>query len=237
MKTVTMKGQTSNNLGLIVVDSERPLFPEFNEDYRQVEGRDIRSHHWGELHAAQVRVRFLKKNDSSADWLSDRRAIVSWLFSKEEHEIAFDDEPDHTFVGKVTGTDIPENYKPDVSFWVTFTLHPFRYGATISRPLTSGTAEVVNAGTYETPYTLTITPTATAQGFTLTINDNAITYNGVLLSGHPITVDADALEVRVGDELKVKEVDGGFALLQGGVNTISLDIPADVSITYTERSL
>src|SRR5690625_3651339 len=126
MHTMTIKNKTNHDYNLKIVDWKRPLLPELHDEYIDIAGRDGRQHHPKELGNRTIQVQFFRNNKSLEDWFEVKKDIAKWLFSKEELELKFDDEPDVFYIGKITETDIPENYKPSTSFWVTLTCHPLK---------------------------------------------------------------------------------------------------------------
>lgn len=239
MKVITMKGQTNYDYNLIVRSHERMMLPTQNDEYRTIAGKDGQEHIPKELGNIQIVIQFFRPNVSWAQWIKERPDVVQWLHSRGEIQIEFDDMPNGYYVGKITETSVMENFKPDVGFDVTFTLQPFHYGPLIEKPLSlhNNAATVVSGGNYETPYVLTIEPNTTVDGFTLRINGVKISYTGNLIRGNIVTVDTHELELRVDGALKVQEVDGYFHHLEPGNSLIGIDIAADLSIAYQERSI
>lgn len=239
MKEVKSKNKSSLDFDLVVVNWERPLLPDQNDEYRSIIGKDGQVHFSGDMDNIEVRVQFFKQNATIASWLRDRRNIVSWLHSQDEIEYRFDDEPDVYYIGKVTSTDIPENYKPAVSFWVTFTFQPFSYGSSIQEEFedTSSPLLINNSSNYMTPYVATMSITSSVTSLSFELNGVSIIYDESLGSGDVVTIDLHEMELRVNDELKVIEVEGFFEYLQGGTNELKVSAPAYVEIGYVERFL
>src|SRR5690606_10386401 len=138
-----------------------------------------------------------------------RSKIAEWLYSKGEIEIRVDDEPGMHFKGKVTSTDVPTKYRPDVSFTVTFTLHPFRYGKKVDVTRANALMNIIaNESTYETFGVITIRSTVSMTNPTFTVNGGALKYTGTIPANAVVTIDNGELEFRVNGVLKVLEVTG-----------------------------
>lgn len=240
MKTLTMKNQTNHDFGLVIVDNDRSILPPQNDEYRTIAGRDGQEHIARDLGNIEMRVEFFRKNPSVKQWNIDRMAIANWLRTKGEVKIRVDDEPGIHFIGKVTEADLPTRYRPDVTFSVTFTMQPFRFGAVVdvTYPLITSRLHQ-NVGGYETPGLLTFKPSSTLSNPTFTVNDVALKYTGSIAANSVITIDSDALEFRINGVLKVVEVTGAFAMLVPGDNIIKLSsaTAGTMQIQYTERSL
>src|SRR5699024_3194462 len=156
---------------------------------------------------------------------------VGWLHAKKEQKITFDDEPDVYYVGKVTEADVPDNYKPSTSFWITLICQPLKRGQEIKTDKT----QFFYNGTYEAPFLIKMENVSTNE-LIVTINDVEMTYTGPL-SNATVTIDSNELELRVNDELKVFEVEGYFSFLQPGQNTIDINVNVDTIIEFTELFL
>jgi len=239
MHIMSAKEMDNRDFGLIIIDWDRPLLPEQDDEYRTISGRDGREHFSKELGNKEIRVRFLKHNDNVKQWMSDRKEIVKWLYSKDEIWFTFDDEPATFYIGKVTNVDLPVNYKPDVSFWITITVHPFTYRLAIDAFLSfsDGVATVENIGNYDTPYILSVTSGSSVSGYRFSMNGAELTYDGQVNMGDVITIDTEEMEFRLNGNLKVLEVDGYFTFLESGSNTVTSNVTGEHRIKYTERNL
>lgn len=232
MHTMTLKNITNHEFDLKITDWERPLFPDLYDEYKEIAGRDGRKHQSKELGVRTIRVQFFRRNRSQEEWFEVKKDIVAWLFTRDEVEIRFDDETDIYYVGKVTEADVPENYKPSTSFWITLTCHPLKYGQKI---ITNETEFNYN-GTYDkTPYLLTL-ENVTANELIVNVNGVEIKYTDTLENA-TVTIDTNELELRVDDELKVFEVEGYFSFLKPGQNVIDVNVDADVTIEFMELFL
>lgn len=239
MHIIKSKDITNKDFELGIIDWERVLLPEQNDEYIDIDGVDGQVHISKNLSNVQMRIQFFKENLNVTQWLEDKRNIVNWLRTKYETKFEFDDEPDVYYIGKVTETDIPERYHPDVTFWVTLTLHPFKYGVSVDKVISLTNNEYIedNNGNYETPYIIKSIISGSGTKYTLTLNGDEIVYTGSLSDGDIITVDTNTLEFRVNGELKVLEVEGIFNLLEPGDNDIVIVNTGIHSISYVERSI
>lgn len=235
-----MKNKTNLYFGLELVNSERPLLPEQNDEYKTIAGRDGKEHVAKGMGDTTLDITFIKQNTSVEQWLKDRRDIVGWLYSKNEIDVYFDDEPNVHFIGKVTASTVPDNYLPVTEFDITLTLHPFRYGKEVTEELVfdaENLATVTNNSNYETPYILTITATNSTTSLSVTVDGYEITYNKAINAGDVITINTNELELAINDELKIVEVDGYFMFLQPGQSKIKSNITGLHMLDYTGRFL
>lgn len=243
MRTITMKGKTNHNFGLIIAGdnggSERPLMATSNDEYHQISGRDGTRHRAGGLNNNVITVNFIKRNNSPQQWQNDRRDIVGWLHSKDEIRIEFDDEPGVHYIGKVTSSEVPTAYTYDMTFSVEFTVQPFRYSDVIKETLTftDNKTTINNRGNYEAQFNLKLTVQTGASKLDFGVGDALLTYNGSVGNGDIVTIDTDLLELRINDVLKVLEVTGAFERIQPGVNTITSTVRGLHELTYQERSI
>ena len=232
-----MNGVSSADFKLIIVESEQALLPEQNDEYRPVQGWDGQYHVPRELGLTERRVRFFRQNESSVDWREAREDIVRWLYSRNERNVYFSDESGTFRIGKVTNADVPERYNPDTSFWVTFTLQPFRYSALKDLSLGSTGGTVTNNGGMNSPYLLTIRPSSAVGSLSVTVNGVTLTHTGSIPANAVVTVNTDELEFRVGGELRVLELSGYFEELAPGNNTVTISAAGTHRIEFRERSL
>jgi len=232
MHVMTMKDKTNHDFALKITDWERPLFPDQYDEYKQVAGRDGRKHQAKELGVRTIRVQFFRRNRCPEEWFNVKKDIVAWLFTRNEVEIQFDDEPNIFYIGKVTEADLPENYKPSTSFWITLTCHPLKYG----QQIITNESEFTYNGTYdETPYLLTL-ENVTANELIVSVNGVEIKYTDTLENA-TVTIDTNELELRVNAELKVFEVEGYFSFLKSGQNVIDVIVDTDITIEFMELFL
>lgn len=232
MHTMTLKNITNHEFDLKIIDWERPLFPDLYDEYKEIAGRDGRRHLPRELGNRTIRVQFFRVNRSTEEWFEVKKDIIAWLFTREEVEIKFDDEPDIYYIGKVTEADIPENYKPSTSFWITLTCHPLKYG----QQIVTNETEFTYGGTYDkTPFKMTL-ENVTANELVVSVNGVEIKYTEPLENA-TVTIDSGELELRVNGELKVFEVEGYFSFLKPGQNVIDVNVDADITIEFMELFL
>lgn len=232
MHTMTLKNITNHEFDLKITDWERPLLPDLYDEYKEIAGRDGRKHQSKELGVRTIRVQFFRRNKNPEEWFEVKKDIVAWLFTRNEVEIRFDDEPNIFYIGKVTEADVPENYKPSTSFWITLTCHPLKYG----REIRLSSSDFIYNGTYDkTPYLLTL-ENVTANELIVNVNGVEIKYTDTLENA-TVTIDTNELELRVNDELKVFEVEGYFSFLKPGQNVIDVNVDADVTIEFMELFL
>lgn len=238
MHKLTMKGKSNKDFGLAIVDYDRPLLPDQNDEYISISGRDGFLHRSKELGNNEMQVQFFRNNRSVEEWVQARYDIIGWLFSRDEVDIQLDDDPGVTYRGKVSAVDIPERYKPSVSFWVTFNLHPFKYGELVERRMrVTGSSGIIerNRSNHETPYLITFTPDVNTNNLRFDIGDVSISYTGQISAGDEITVDTNELEFRVNGDLKVLDVEGSFSMLQPGSNMIGPNVSGIMLFEYRER--
>lgn len=229
---MTTKDETNHEFNLKIVDWERPLLPDLHDEYKEIAGKDGMTHEPKSLGNQVIRVRFFRRNKNPEDWMQARSEIVGWLFTREEVKVYFDDEPDIYYIGKVSFADIPEYYKPSVSFWIELTCHPIKYG----QDVTTSKNEFVYNGTYDkTPFKITLDD-VTADELVVSINGVEIKYTDPLES-ETVTIDSKELELRVDDKLKVFEVEGYFTFLKPGEIEIDINVEADITVEYTELFL
>lgn len=232
MNTITMKNKTNHDFDMTIVDWERPLVPEMNDEYRQITGKDGEQHDEERLSNQVIRVEFFRKNENIEEWFESRNEIVEWLFTRDEIEIRLDDEPDVYYIGKVTSADVPTYYRTAIRFWVEFTCHPVKYGQDVT---TTETVFTYN-GTYDkTPFKLTL-ENVTTNELVVSVNGVEIKYTEPLENA-TVTIDSNELELRVDGTLKVFEVEGYFTFLKPGEIEIDINTDADLTIEYTELFL
>ena len=232
MKTVTFNNKSNHDFNLQILDWERHILPDLENEYREIAGKDIKRNTKESISNQTLRIEFLRKNKDIDEWLDVRNEIVEWLFTREEVKIEVDDEPDIYYVGKVTSTDIPQKYMTAVRFWVEFTCHPVKYGKLVETNETEFTYD----GTYDkTPFKITL-ENVTTDELVVSVNGVEIKYTEPLQNA-TVTIDSDELELRVNGELKVFEVEGYFSFLKPGQNVIETNVDADITIEYMELFL
>lgn len=232
MHILKVKDITNRDFDLKIVDWERPLLPDLHDEYKEITGKDGLRHVPKEMGNQPLRIQFFRQNSSPQEWFTIRKKIAEWLFSRNEIKIEVDDEPSTYFIGKLASADLPENYKPSVSFWVEFSCHPVRYG----KEVTTSDKEFTYEGTYDmTPLKITLENVSTNE-LVVSVNGVEIKYKD-RLSSATVTIDSKELELRVNGDLKVFEVEGYFPFLKPG--NIEIDVNAGTTITaeYTEMFL
>src|SRR5690606_11574549 len=110
MKTVTFNDKSNHDFNLQILDWERHILPDLENEYREIAGKDIKRNTKETISNQDLRIEFMRRNKDIDEWLDVRNEIVKWLFTREEVKIKVDDEPDIYYVGKVTSTDIPQKY-------------------------------------------------------------------------------------------------------------------------------
>lgn len=238
MLTLTFDGISSGQFDLIISDYRRPLFAEVRDEYMTIEGRSGQKLKPKKQGNITIDVEFKRINRSSEEWVQKAEDIAAWLYTEDERELRFDDEPgERYYIGKVSSAPSPETIRNVAVFSVTFTCHPFKYGErrTETFEVANGVEKhVENNGTAESPFLLTIKPRKEAGEITVTVNEADIHYKGTIQPSDIITIDTYELELRLNGALKVKEVSGHFAELRHGINTISCSVLSDVTIDWQE---
>lgn len=232
MHILKVKDITNRDFDLKIVDWERLLLPDLQDDYKEIAGKDGLRHVPKEMGNQPLRIKFFRQNNSPQKWFTIRKKIAEWLFSRDEIKIEVDDEPGTHYIGKLVNADLPENYKPSVSFWVEFSCHPVRYGKDVEIKET----EFTYKGTYDkTPFKITL-ENVTANELIVSVNGVEIKYTEPLENA-TVTIDSGELELRVDGALKVFEVEGYFTFLKPGEIEIDINTEADITIEYTEMFL
>lgn len=232
MKTVTLKNKNNHDFNLQILDWERHILPDLENEYREIAGKDIKKNTKESISNQILRIEFFRKNKNIDEWLDVRNKIVEWLFTREEVKIKVDDEPGIYYIGKITRTDIPQKYMTAVRFWVEFTCHPVKYGNDVK----TNENEFIYNGTYDkTPFKMTL-ENVTTNELIVSVNGVEIKYTEPL-EDETITIDSNELELRVDGKLKVFEVEGYFTFLKPGEIKININTEADLTIEYTEMFL
>lgn len=232
MKTVTLNNKNNHDFNLQILDWERHILPDLENEYREIAGKDIRKNTKESMSNQILRIEFFRKNKNINEWLDVRNNIVEWLFTRKEVKIKVDDEPGVYYVGKITRADIPQKYMTAVRFWVEFTCHPVKYGKDVE----INESEFTYNGTYDkTPFKITL-ENVTTNELIVSVNDVEIKYTEPLENA-TVTIDSGELELRVNDELKVFEVEGYFTFLKPGEIEIDVNTETDITIGYTELFL
>lgn len=232
MKTVTLNNKNNHDFNLQILDWERHILPDLENEYREIAGKDVKKNTKESMSNQILRIEFFRRNKNIDEWLGVRNNIVEWLFTREEVRIKVDDEPGVYYVGKITRTDIPQKYMTAVRFWVEFTCHPVKYGKYVK----TNETEFTYNGTYDrTPFKITL-ENVTTNELIVSVNDVEIKYTESLENA-TVTIDSDELELRVNGELKVFEVEGYFSFLKPGQNVINVNVDADITIEFVELFL
>ena len=232
MKTVTLNNQNNHDFNLQILDWERHILPDLENEYREIAGKDIKKNTKESMSNQILRIEFFRKNKNIDEWLDVRNKIVEWLFTRDEVKIKVDDEPGIYYIGKITRTDIPKKYMTAVRFWVEFTCHPVKYGNDVK----TNESEFIYNGTYDkTPFKMTL-ENVTTNELIVSVNDVEIKYTEPL-EDETVTIDSNELELRVDGKLKVFEVEGYFSFLKPGQNVINVNVDADITIEFVELFL
>jgi predicted phage tail component-like protein len=226
VKNVIYKGISSIDLGLRIVDWERPLLPEIRDHIEYIPGRE------GVVHFPQpfgtrtitVCFRFFASN---TDRMGKITNISQWLYSTEFSRLEFDDEPDVYYLAKPLE---PPKVDPGSiinEFEVVFVCQPFKFGEEQEEVFSDiGAGEPVtftNNGTVESyPEIEIILAQSLESDLNIMLNSETLTFtpSEEIASGSVISNNSDDYSFRVDDQPIILELSGDFPVVRAGENTL-----------------
>lgn len=107
------------------MDTERPLFGEFGDDYiklPKVSGNFVIGDN--SESDIELRIQFLITPQEGQSYYDALRAIRPYLKSNNKEQLIFDNDPSYAYMAKLTNTDIVEQIVSAGLFWATFRCSP-----------------------------------------------------------------------------------------------------------------
>lgn len=240
----TFRGRHCSELGICMKSKNRMLMPEPKLTYDEALDMDgnydfsaVNSD--GRVHYSnrQISVDCYILRSTFADLRSGARDVSSWL-GFEEGTLAFDDEPDVYYKGRVSNrVDFTQAFKRGY-FTLVFECRPFAFSTTDYSFITHDVTDTrqirfTNFGVETRPE---ITITGTFQNPELSLNGRVLKYNGSG-EGSLILNCADMVAI-LGTANVLPLITGDFLTLRHGMNIIVVradSINADVGISYVTQ--
>lgn len=121
MAEITFKGVHCSTVGLEVMDTERPLFGEFSDEFiklPEVTGEIVISDNTES--DINVRIQFLLTPSKGQSYYDALRNVREYFKSDGKEKLIFDNDPNFAYLAKFTGTDTIEQIVDEGQFWATF---------------------------------------------------------------------------------------------------------------------
>ena len=236
MRELILKGKSSKDFDLIIHKWSRPPIAEIRDVYIEMPGTDGMIHNPEGLGMLPISIDFAKFVDSAVDWTTRARNIVSWLYSRGEIEIRFDDEPDMYYIGKVVNVPAVDFLSVATSFTVELNCQPLKRGHEHTETMLND--EILEYdGSYETEPIIELTLNEGASKLELSINNMNFVYDAPVKAGDVITLDCKELELFLNDEMKLLELSGHFPVLQVGDNLITSNVSSVIKVKWQDMYL
>ncbi len=122
---MSFKGIHCSTMGLEVMDTERPLFGEFCDEYIKLPkiNGDIVIGDNSESDI-ELRIQFLITPQEGQSYYDALRAIRPYFKSANKEQLIFDNDPSYAYMAKLTNVDTIEQIVNEGLFWVTFRCSP-----------------------------------------------------------------------------------------------------------------
>ena len=122
---ITFKGIHCSTVGLEVMDTERPLFGEFGDEFiklPKVSGDIVISDN--SESDIEIRIQFLLTPLPGQSYFDASRAIRTYFKSENKEKLIFDNDPQYAYMAKFVSSDAIEQIVNEGLFWVTFRCSP-----------------------------------------------------------------------------------------------------------------
>lgn len=122
---ITFKGIHCTVVGLEVMDTERPLFGEFGDEFiklPKVSGDIVISDN--SESDIEIRIQFLLKPLPGQSYFDALRNIRSYFKSEYKEQLIFDNDPHYAYMAKFVSSDAVEQIVDEGLFWTTFRCSP-----------------------------------------------------------------------------------------------------------------
>lgn len=227
MKNVTYKGISSIDLGLRIVDWERPLLPEIRDHIEYIPGREGVVHFLQPLGTRTITVRFRFFASNHIERMEKLTSISHWLYSDDFNCLEFDDEPNVYYLAKPLESPKVDPGSIINEFEVVFVCQPFKFGEEQEEVFSDiGAGEPVtftNNGTVESyPEIEIILAQSLESDLNIMLNSETLTFtpSEEIASGSVISINSDDYSFRVDDQPIILELSGDFPVVRAGVNTL-----------------
>jgi phage-related protein len=220
-------------LGVQVLrDSRFELLPGTRDYFEEVPGRDGEIDFGAELVAAPLELHCLIEI-APADWPAKRREIAGYLNPLlGAQALTFADEPGVVYFVRYAGRIPFTKYPYAREFTIPFRMcDPLIKSATQNELVGSGTA--VNAGTKETPFTLTIQGPVTNPS--VTVAGYIMTYTGTIEAGSVLVIDTGSLTAVLDGANALPNYNGVFPKLQSGNNAVAAAAAGTTTLNWYDR--
>lgn len=124
MCDIKFKGIHCSTVGLEVMDTERPLFGDFGDEFiklPKVSGDIVISDNTES--DIDLRIQFLL-TPSTGSYYDALRAVRAYFKSDNKEQLIFDNDARYAYMAKFTGTDSVEQIVKEGLFWATFRCSP-----------------------------------------------------------------------------------------------------------------
>ncbi|SFR16768.1 distal tail protein Dit [Desulfoscipio geothermicus] len=171
---ITFKGVHANAYKLAVRIKKWAMVPSLSEKYVSVPGRHGSYLFPGKRNDLLIDLECGYVGNNREDMHAKGLEIKAWLYSEERDVLSFDVLPGKHFVGKPEGEIDLEPFFALGRFDITFRCEPFAYGEEQQDNFVNDSITVNNTGTAETPPEFTVTFTAAASEWKVTLGSKYV---------------------------------------------------------------
>lgn len=202
------------------------------------------------MDAKTITVEIFIETGGSNEVAKNLRGIAEWLYSEKLAPLIFDDEPDKTYMARISGdSEIEEIFKYGKGELQFLCPNPLAMGKTITETFTDGIGTLNNKGTYKTSPTFEVEFTAPSNSVKLMLVEtgDAVSVISNFQAGDIIRFEFDNRNIlfkKSGSDNFVNYLDkltleSDFFFLEKGISTIHLSTIGGANFTaeFTERFL
>lgn len=121
MSEITFKGIHCKTVGLEVMDTERPLFGSFSDDFiklPELTGEVVISDN--SESDIDIKIQFLLTPFSNETYYDALRKVRAYFKSGGKEKLIFDNDPNYAYMAKFVSADTIEQIVNEGLFWATF---------------------------------------------------------------------------------------------------------------------
>lgn len=121
MSEITFKGIHCKTVGLEVMDTERPLFGSFSDEFiklPELTGEIVISD--DSESDIDIRIQFLLSPSTNETYYDALRKVRAYFKSEGKEKLIFDNDPKYAYMAKFVSADTIEQIVNEGLFWATF---------------------------------------------------------------------------------------------------------------------
>lgn len=121
MSEITFKGIHCKTVGLEVMDTERPLFGSFSDDFiklPELTGEIVISDN--SESDIDIKIQFLLTPSTNETYYDALRKVRAYFKSEGKEKLIFDNDPNYAYMAKFVSSDSVEQIVNEGLFWATF---------------------------------------------------------------------------------------------------------------------